>query len=86
MKLDTLSSHLPSLDKFPELTYKVYLATLEQTPVVVIDLIRNHPQQPEDLPIYSALYPLALLSDEEHKEFKQIQEAFEDYLEIYAVV
>lgn len=92
MRLNTLADHLPTPPNL--LHYKVYLATLERTPVVVIDLHSNHEDQPRDLAIYSALYPLSLLTvldltqthTTAYKEFKEVYDTFEEYLELYDMV
>ena len=92
MKLNTIAEHLPDLPQ--PLHYKVYLATLQQTPVVVIEILSSHPDQPKDLPLYSALLPLTLLPDIDFDqpslkptaEFLDIQSTFQEYIDLYNMV
>lgn len=83
-----------NLPKPPEpLFFHTYLQTLNQTPIIAIDIHDSSPEQPEGLPIYSAAYPLSLyphLTDPKslqclkaHKELNTIIETFKDFFELY---
>ena len=85
---------LTNLPKPPEpLFYHTYLQTLNQSPVIAIDIHDPSPNQPEGLPIYSAAYPLNLYPHltnpkspqclKAHKELNAIAEVFSDYFELY---
>lgn len=75
------------------LFYHTYLQTLNQTPIIAIDIHDSSPHQPEGLPVYSAAYPLSLFPDlsdpksprylKAHKELNTIHDTFRDFFELY---
>lgn len=85
---------LSNLPKPPEpLFYHTYLQTLNQSPIIAIDIHDPSPHQPQGLPIYSAAFPLNLyphltnpkspLCLKAHNELNQIADIFRDYFELY---
>lgn len=91
----------PKLLRLPEppepLFYHLYLQTLNQTPVIAIDIHDPSPNQPEGLPVFSAAYPLILFphlssntqtaaKTKAQKELTQVHTSFEEFFELYTIV
>lgn len=75
-----------------QLFYHTYLQTLNQTPIIAIDIHDTSPHQPEGLPVYSAAYPLSLyphlhtdspISPKAIKELEMVHNTFMEFFELY---
>lgn len=82
----------------PLLHYNIYIQTHPTLPipVVSIDILSEDPAQPQNLPLFSAFYPMELVlhlppNETEHtpraqRELQQVYDAFEEFFELYRQV